>query len=142
MISCAALLQLFGKSRMSKKPIPNHSIRIGNRFFISTVQRSRFLTPIHSPLAAHSVGRFAHRSQSKKSNPLKQIKSQRKTSSPLSCTVTKLSPLDELPAEFGREGNVFTFSIVASRAIVGLFALCLLVALPPIPCNAEQALRL
>lgn len=32
--------------------------------------------------------------------------------------------------------------IRASRAIVGLFALCLLVALPPIPCNAEQALRL
>ena len=41
--------------------------------------------------------------------------------------------------KFVREGNVFPFSIVASRAIVGLFALCLLVAPPPIPCNAEAS---
>ena len=44
--------------------------------------------------------------------------------------------------ELGREGHVFPFSIVASNAIVVLFAFCLLVVLPPSPCNAEQALRL
>lgn len=53
-----------------------------------------------------------------------------------------ISPLDELPAII-REGKA-CFHVLNSRKQGNrrTFALCLLVALPPIPCNAEQALRL